>query len=214
MLRTFSLLTSMLLFAAGATSLAAQRPLSAAGRSVVYAPQGMVATSQPLASSAGLAVLQAGGNAIDAAVTAAAVLSVTEPMMTGMVGDMFATVWVAKEHRLVAINASGRAGALMTREALLARGRKTMPERGIETVTVEESPAHPDRRQLLHVDQPSADRVAPISPFFGSCGGCALQQTLQRFSLQDCRYLHGISFRPTCFGARSRTPGRVPASAS
>ena len=114
----------------------AQRPLSAAGRSVVYAPHGIVATSQPLASSAGLAVLRAGGNAIDAAVTAAAVLSVTEPMMTGMGGDMFATVWVAKEHRLVAINASGRAGALMTREALLARGRHEMPARGAETVTV------------------------------------------------------------------------------
>ena len=92
----------LLLVLSAPALLAAQRPLSAAGRSVVYAPHGIVATSQPLASSAGLAVLQAGGNAIDAAVTAAAVLSVTEPMMTGMGGDMFATVWVAKEHRLVA----------------------------------------------------------------------------------------------------------------
>ena len=81
-------------------------------------------------------MLRAGGNAIDAAVTAAAVISVTEPMMTGMGGDMFATVWVAKEHRLVAINASGRAGALMTREALLAKGHTEMPVRGAETVTV------------------------------------------------------------------------------
>jgi len=115
---------------------AAQRPLSAAGRSVVYAPHGIVATSQPLATSAGLRVLQSGGNAIDAAVTAAAVLSVTEPMMTGIGGDMFAMVWIGKEHRLVAINASGRAGALMTREALLQRGREKMLERGAETVTV------------------------------------------------------------------------------
>jgi gamma-glutamyltranspeptidase / glutathione hydrolase len=137
MLKPHSSLSLLLLVATAVpTLLAAQRPLSAAGRSVVYAPHGIVATSQPLASSAGLAVLQAGGNAIDAAVTAAAVLSVTEPMMTGMGGDMFATVWVAKEHRLVAINASGRAGALMTRDALLARGRKQMPDRGAETVTV------------------------------------------------------------------------------
>jgi gamma-glutamyltranspeptidase/glutathione hydrolase len=137
MLKPHSPVSLVLLCILGAPMLlAAQRPLSAAGRSVVYAPHGMVATSQPLASSAGLAVLQAGGNAIDAAVTAAAVLSVTEPMMTGMGGDMFATVWVAKEHRLVAINASGRAGALMTREALLARGRKEMPVKGAETVTV------------------------------------------------------------------------------
>jgi gamma-glutamyltranspeptidase/glutathione hydrolase len=126
----------LLLALAAPIAASAQRPLSLAGRSVVYAPHGIVSTSQPLASSAGLAVLQQGGNAVDAAVTAAAVLSVTEPMMTGIGGDMFAMVWVAKEHRLVALNASGRAGALMTREELLRRGRKQMPERGIETVTV------------------------------------------------------------------------------
>ncbi|MDB4890786.1 MAG: gamma-glutamyltransferase, partial [Gemmatimonadetes bacterium] len=74
-----------------------QRPLSLAGRSVVYAPHGIVSTSQPLASTAGLAVLQRGGNAIDAAVTAAAVLTVTEPMMTSLGSDMFAMVWIAKE---------------------------------------------------------------------------------------------------------------------
>jgi gamma-glutamyltranspeptidase / glutathione hydrolase len=115
---------------------AAQRPLTMAGRSVVYAPHGVVATSQPLASAAGLAVLQRGGNAVDAAVTAAAVLSVVEPMMTGIGGDMFAMVWIGKEHRLVALNASGRAGARMTREELLRRGRTRMPTGGVETVTV------------------------------------------------------------------------------
>ena len=55
-------------------------------------------------------VLQHGGNAIDAAVTAAAVLAVVEPMMTGIGGDMFALIWSAKEKKLVALNASGRAG--------------------------------------------------------------------------------------------------------
>ena len=119
-----------------AVALHAQRPLTMAARSTVYAPHGVVATSQPLASAAGLAVLQRGGNAVDAAVTAAAVLSVVEPMMTGVGGDMFAMVWIAKEHRLVALNASGRAGTLMTRAELLRRGRTKMPESGAETVTV------------------------------------------------------------------------------
>jgi len=127
---------ALLLLAFVAPKLLAQRPLSVAGRSVVYAPHGIVATSQPLASSAGLAVLQRGGNAIDAAVTAAAVISVTEPMMTGIGGDMFAMVWIAREHRLVALNAGGRAGALMTREELLRRGHQRVPGRGIESVTV------------------------------------------------------------------------------
>jgi gamma-glutamyltranspeptidase/glutathione hydrolase len=127
---------SGVILVAAASAAHAQRPLSLAGRSVVYAPHGIVSTSQPLASTAGLAVLQHGGNAIDAAVTAAAVLTVTEPMMTGIGGDMFAMVWIAKEHRLVALNASGRAGALATREELLRRGRTRMPQRGIEAVTV------------------------------------------------------------------------------
>jgi gamma-glutamyltranspeptidase/glutathione hydrolase len=113
-----------------------QRPSTMAHRSTVYAPHGMIATSQPLATAAGLAVLERGGNAFDAAVTAAAVLNVVEPMMTGIGGDMFALVWVAKEHRLVALNASGRAGSLMTREALLARGHRSMPEETVEDVTV------------------------------------------------------------------------------
>jgi len=106
-----------------------------AGRSPVYAPNGAAATSQPLATTAALAVLQKGGNAIDAAITAAAVLSVVEPMMTGVGGDMFALIWSAKEKKLVALNASGRAGSLMTREELVKRGRTRIP-RGIETVTV------------------------------------------------------------------------------
>jgi gamma-glutamyltranspeptidase/glutathione hydrolase len=112
------------------------RPPTMAGKSVVYAPNGMAATSQPLATSAAVHVLQQGGNAIDAAVTAASVLSVTEPMMTGIGGDMFAIVWSAKDKRLYGLNASGRAGALMTREELLRRQRTRGPARGPESVTV------------------------------------------------------------------------------
>ncbi|MEZ5318079.1 MAG: gamma-glutamyltransferase [Vicinamibacterales bacterium] len=111
------------------------RPTTLAGRSTVYAPRGAVATSQPLASAAGLAALERGGNAIDAAVTAAAVLAVAEPQMTGMGGDLFAMVWSGKDHTLQGLNASGRSGSLMTREALEARGRTRM-RRGPEAITV------------------------------------------------------------------------------
>lgn len=115
---------------------AARRPLTMAGRSPVYAPHGIAATSQPLATEAALSALEHGGNAIDAAVTAAGVLSVVEPMMTGIGGDMFAIVWSAKEKRLVALNASGRAGALMTRDELLHRQRKQIVGRSAESITV------------------------------------------------------------------------------
>src|SRR5689334_17551425 len=112
------------------------RPPSMARRSPVYAPHGMAATSQPLATEAAISVLERGGNAIDAAVTAAAVLSVVEPMMTGIGGDMFALFWSSKEQRLVALNASGRAGSLMTRETLLQRGRTHVVGRSAESITV------------------------------------------------------------------------------
>jgi gamma-glutamyltranspeptidase/glutathione hydrolase len=81
----------------------------AQSRSEVMAQHGMVVTSQPLAAQAGLQILQHGGNAVDAAVATAAVLNVTEPMMVGVGGDLFAMVYVAKEHKIYVLNASGMA---------------------------------------------------------------------------------------------------------
>src|SRR5471032_749144 len=78
-------------------------------RSEVMAQHGMVVTSQPLAAQAGLQVLKQGGNAIDAAVATAGVLSVVEPMMVGVAGDLFAVIYIAKEHKIYVLNASGTA---------------------------------------------------------------------------------------------------------
>jgi gamma-glutamyltranspeptidase / glutathione hydrolase len=76
-------------------------------RSEVMAANGMVVTSQPLAAQAGLQVLRRGGNAVDAAVATAAVLSITEPMMVGVAGDLFAVVYIAKDQKTYVLNASG-----------------------------------------------------------------------------------------------------------
>jgi gamma-glutamyltranspeptidase/glutathione hydrolase len=105
-------------------------------RSAVLARNGVIATSQPLASAAGLQVMQEGGNAIDAAVTAAAVLAVVEPTMTGIGGDVFAILYDANSKQLRALNSSGRAGAKADADMLVAKGNQTMPGRGPHPVTV------------------------------------------------------------------------------
>lgn len=134
----FVLLSLVILVSSPPAVLAQDQPKapSLAGRSTVYVPNGAIATSQPLATAAGLAVLERGGNAIDAAVTAAAVLNVVEPMMTGAGGDLFALLWSARERRLVGLNGSGRSGSLISRERLLERGHTTMPVTGPESITV------------------------------------------------------------------------------
>src|SRR3954469_19179665 len=105
-------------------------------RSVVMARKRAVATSQPLATAAGLRVLQSGGNAIDAAVTAAAVLSVVEPTMNGPGGDLFAIVYSAKDKRVHGLNASGRAPAAATPEEFKRRNVQRIPLRGELSVSV------------------------------------------------------------------------------
>ncbi len=107
-----------------------------ATRSVVLARSGMIATSQPLASAAGLRVLQQGGNAFDAAITAAAVLAVVEPTMNGLGGDLFALVYDGRAKRVQGLNASGRAPQRATPEEFRRRGLDTIPYRGELSVSV------------------------------------------------------------------------------
>jgi gamma-glutamyltranspeptidase/glutathione hydrolase len=135
-------LTAILALSFAAQPLVAQvngpvtSPATNTGRSTVYAPRGVAATSQPLATAAALKILQDGGNAVDAAVAAAAVLNVVEPHMTGMGGDMFAILWSADEHRLIGLDATGRSGSLLDVDALVAEGLDRVPGSGARSVTV------------------------------------------------------------------------------
>jgi gamma-glutamyltranspeptidase / glutathione hydrolase len=106
------------------------------GRSMVVTDRGIVATSQVLASQAGAQILSRGGSAIDAAIAANAVLGVTEPMMNGIGGDLFLLYWDAKSSKLYGLNASGWAPQGLTIEFLKKQGITTMPEDGIQSVTV------------------------------------------------------------------------------
>lgn len=102
----------------------------------VYSRRGIVATSQPLATAAGLEVLSRGGNAADAAVAAAAALNVTEPTSTGIGGDMFALVFDAQTQQVTALNGSGRAPSALTLDRLKKDGLSTLPPFHAHTVTV------------------------------------------------------------------------------
>ncbi len=107
------------------------------GCSTVMAPRAMVATSHPLAVQAGLDAMNRGGNAVDAAIAACAVLGVVEPISTGVGGDLFALVHEAETRQLHALNASGRSARSATLATYRARGyRASMPEDGILSVTV------------------------------------------------------------------------------
>ncbi len=109
----------------------------AQGRSEVLARHGIVATSDPLAVHAGLEILQRGGNAIDAAVAAGAVLDVTSQNDTGIGGDLFALVWVAQDSRLYALNSAGWAPAGWTPEFFRDElGLERMPGIGVNATTV------------------------------------------------------------------------------
>lgn len=105
-------------------------------RSAVLSRGGMVATSQPLAVQAGVEMLRRGGNAIDAAVAAAAALNVVEPMSTGLGGDAFALVYLSKNRQIKALNASGRSPYAASLESFREMGYRQMPEKGVHTVTV------------------------------------------------------------------------------
>jgi len=106
------------------------------GRSMVLGRRGMVCASQPLAAAAGCQVLRDGGNAVDAAICAAAALGVVEPFMTGIGGDCFMLIWHADERKLYGLNGSGRAPRAASVEAVRALGVSTMPALGIHAVTV------------------------------------------------------------------------------
>ncbi len=106
------------------------------GRSMVVSRNGIVAAESPLAAQAGVNILEHGGNAVDAAIAANAVMGVVAPMMNGIGGDLFVMVYDAKANKLYGLNASGWAPKALTPEFLHKQGLRDMPQQGINTVTV------------------------------------------------------------------------------
>jgi len=105
-------------------------------RSMVISKGGIVATESPLASQAGVRILESGGNAVDAAIAANAMMGVVEPMMNGIGGDLFVIVYDAKANKLYGLNASGWAPKGLTIEFLHKQGLRDMPQTGVHSITV------------------------------------------------------------------------------
>ena len=106
------------------------------GRSMTISRHGIVAAESPLAAQAGIAMLESGGNAIDAAVAANAMMGLVAPMSNGIGGDLFAIVFDAKSGKYYGLNASGWAPAGLSVEHLRGKGHRRMPQLGIHSVTV------------------------------------------------------------------------------
>lgn len=106
------------------------------GRSAVYATNGVCATSHPLAAKVAIDTLQAGGNAVDAALAGAFVLGIAEPQMCGIGGDCFVLLKPAGTEEILALNGSGRAPAGYSADAMRARGLTAVPLRGVDPVTL------------------------------------------------------------------------------
>ena len=173
----------------------------ASKRSPVFA-QNMVATSQPLAAQAGLHMLRAGGNAVDAAIASAIALTVVEPTNNGIGGDAFAIVWDGRS--LHGLNGSGRAPRLLSRE--LFRGLKSMPTTGWATVTV---PGAVDawaslserfgRLPFATLFEPATDYAEngfPVSPIVADQWSLAAQKYTEFDSFRRAFLPHGRPPRP------------------
>lgn len=107
-----------------------------ATRSEVIAQNGMACTSQPLATQVALDILKSGGNAIDAAIAANAVLGLVEPTGNGIGGDLFAIVWDAKTRKLYGLNASGRSPYDLSLQYFIDKGYQKVPSHGPLSVSV------------------------------------------------------------------------------
>lgn len=132
-------------------------------RSVVMTRYGIVATGQTLASAAGAKILEQGGNAVDAAIAANAVLGLVEPNSNGIGGDLFAIVYEAETGKLYGLNSSGWAPSGLTIDFLESKGESTMPQRGIYSVTVPGAVAGWDALHKKFGKRPWASLFAPAT---------------------------------------------------
>jgi gamma-glutamyltranspeptidase/glutathione hydrolase len=131
------------------------------GRSMIVSKFGIVSTPQPLAALAGTHILEQGGNAIDAAIAANAVMGVVQPYVNGIGGDLFVIYYEAKTGKLYGLNASGWTPKALTIEAAKAKGLKSLPAIGVEAIDVPGAVAGWDALRVRFGSMPFSKTLAP-----------------------------------------------------
>jgi gamma-glutamyltranspeptidase / glutathione hydrolase len=183
-----------------------------ATRSELLAQHGMVCTSHPLATQAGIDVLKRGGSAVDAAIAANACLALMEPVSCGPGGDLFAIVWSAKDHKLFGLNASGRSPLGLSfeqmKEELKKLDRTTIPQRGFLPISV---PGAVDGWFELHGKfgkLPMADVLAPAIGY--ASDGFPVTELIAMYWAAGVRNAQGDKL-PGAFLETFAPGGRAPA---
>ncbi|MCB2135948.1 MAG: gamma-glutamyltransferase family protein [Rhodobacteraceae bacterium] len=184
------------------------------GRSQVLAANGMCATSHPIAAKVAIDMLQAGGNAADAAIAAALVLGIAEPQMCGIGGDCFVLIKPAGEERIVALNGSGHAPAGMDGARLRARGLTSVPTESAHAVTIPGAidafcrlSADWGRRELAETLAPAiryAEEGIPVAPRVSYDWA----RNVGRLSGEARRFFAAVGAAPA-EGAIFRAPGQA-----
>jgi gamma-glutamyltranspeptidase/glutathione hydrolase len=131
------------------------------GRSMVVTQFGIVAAPQFLAAQAGSRILEKGGNAVDAAIAANAVMGVVQPYVNGMGGDLFMLYYEAKTGKLYALNSSGWTPKGETIEALKAEGKTSMDFMGVDSITIPGAVAGWDAMRVRFGTMPFSEMLAP-----------------------------------------------------
>jgi gamma-glutamyltranspeptidase / glutathione hydrolase len=165
-------------------------------RKSIYAKNGMVATSQPLAAQAGLDILKKGGNAIDAAIATAACLTVVEPTSNGIGSDAFALVWT--KGQLYGLNSSGRSPKSISIDAVKERGHSEIPKYGWIPVTVPGAPGawgelskRFGKLPLTEVLQPAINYALegyPVSPILAHFWDRAYKNYKENLTTEEFKY--------------------------
>lgn len=177
------------------------------GRSPVYAQNGMCATSHPLAAKVAVQILEAGGNAVDAAIAGAVILGICEPQMTGIGGDCFALLSPAGEDRVVALNGSGRAPAGLDAEKLRAEGHETVPTYDPAAVTI---PGAVDAFCKLSKDWGKLGLKASLAPaiYYAETGVPVADRVAFDWG-KDAEKLQGMAKEAFLINGKIPTPGQI-----